>query len=383
MEECSVNEPAPEFNSHRGADVSRMIVLYVAALSIALLLASTLIVLVTDASPLEVSEALYRGSFSSPSAIGFTIEQATPILIVALGSLIASRSGLFNIGPEGQFAVGTAAGGLVMFQMGGPPAVVLPLTLVAAGLGGAAWAGIAAFLKAVRGVDVVITTLLLNFVAIQVVSFCVNRYWLLQERTGGRIDPPQSPLVGESYRLPRLGSPTGFNVHTGFLLALVLAAAVWYAVSQTRWGFRLRMLGFNPLAARAAGVNLVVLGGGALVLSGAFAGLAGGVFFTATGFRVTSGVLNYGYEGLLVALISRGRVAAIVPIAIAFGALRSGGGYLGATGVPRYMVDIVQALIVLAALMPPVIADRMARARTMRVIRSAARVRESAPAVPS
>jgi simple sugar transport system permease protein len=358
----------------RVGSVLANVVLYVVAIVLALAIASALVVLTTDASPFEVIKALYRGSFSTAAALGFTLEQATPILIVALGSVIASRSGLFNIGPEGQFMVGGVAGALIAFKLGGPPQVVVPLTLLAAALGGACWAGIAATLRAWRNVDVIVTTLLLNFVAIQVVSYAVNRHWLLQERTGGRIDPPQSPRLEADYRLPKFGSALGFETTSGIVLALLLTCAVAYALTQTRWGFRLRMLGMNPVAARAAGVNLVVLGGGALVLSGAFAGLSGGVFFAGTGYRISPDVLSFGYQGLLVALISRGNVFATVPLALAFGALRSGGGFLGATGVPRHMVDVVQALVVLAALMPPAILYVFARRRELRVAREAAQL---------
>jgi general nucleoside transport system permease protein len=347
--------------------------LYVGSFAVALSLASVLIVLATDASPMEVSRALYQGSLKTWPAFGYTLEQAAPVMIVALGSVISTRSGLFNIGPEGQFAVGSATGALVIFHVGAPAGVVVPLALVSAAAGGALWAGVAAGLHAVRNVDVIITTLLLNFVALQAVSFAVNRHWLLQESTGRRIDPPQSPLLESGLRLPRLGSPPGFNTSSGILVALLLAGVVGYALGQTRWGFRLRMLGLNPLAARAAGVNLVVLGGGALMLSGGFAGLAGGVYFAGTGYRITAGAVGFGYNGLLVALISRGRISAIVMLALAFGALRSGGGYLAATGVPRYMVDIVQALIVFAALIPPVVDHLRRRSRELRVAHAATR----------
>ena len=184
---------------------------------------------------------------------------------------------------------------------------------------------------------------------------------------------PQSDRLSAARQMTRLGSTSGFSVSSGIFLALALTGVVLFALSRTRWGFRLKMLGMNPSAARAAGVSMVAVGGGALVLSGAFAGLAGGVIFSGTAFRIQPGFsANIGYDGLLVALIARRNVLATVPVAFFFGAMRAGGGFLAATGVPRYLVDVVQPLLVLAALLPPVILFVTDRRRAMRIARSEA-----------
>jgi simple sugar transport system permease protein len=255
-------------------------------------------------------------------------------------------------------------------KIGGPPAVVLPLTLVAAAAGGALWAGIAALLRFWRGVDVVISTLLLNFVAAQVLSFALNKPWLLQE-TGSNVQKlPQSDRLEPAYQITRLGHPPAFSVSSGVFLALAVAGVITFALARTRWGFRLKMLGLNPNAARAAGVSMAVVGGSALMLSGALAGLAGGVMFAGTTFRIQPGFsANVGFDGLLVALIARRSVAATVPVAFFFGAMRAGGGFLASTGVPRYLVDVVQPLLVLAALLPPVLLFLWERRRALQVAR--------------
>jgi general nucleoside transport system permease protein len=367
---AKLTDPGGGVSAARTGRLAALVGLYLAAVVAALAVASVLIVVATDAAPVDVYQALYEGSLSRPSAIGLTLDQAMPILIVALGAIISSRAGMFNIGPEGQLIVGAVCGAFVAFKVSGPPAVILPLSLAGAALGGLAWAGIAAGLRMWRGVDVVISTLLLNFIAIEVLSFAINKSWLLQETTDNTQALPQSDRLAADYQLTRLGNAPGFSVSSGIFIALALVIVVTFVLARTRWGFRLKMLGLNPSAARTAGVNMAVVGGTALLLSGGFAGLAGGVMFTGTAFRIQPGISsNVGFDGLLVALIARRNALATVPVAFAFGMLRAGGGFLAATGVPRYLVDVVQALIVLAALLPPIVLAGWERRRALRVAR--------------
>jgi simple sugar transport system permease protein len=246
-------------------------------------------------------------------------------------------------------------GAAVGLKVPGPGWIALSLTLMAAAVGGAFWAGIAALLRYWRKVDVVISTLLLTFVAFQVITYAVTRDWLLRETSlHGEITVPESNLLRDDAHLTRFGDPLGFNISVGCLLALALAVAVLVAVNRTRWGFRLRLLGLNRVVAHSSGVAEARTGGVALLLSGAFAGLAGGVMLSGNVFRIQAGFSNnVGYEGLLVALVAQGHALVAVPVAFFFGALRSGGGFLASTGVPRYLVDVVQALLVLAAVFPP------------------------------
>jgi simple sugar transport system permease protein len=361
------------------AGTARVVALYAASFAVALLL-SGLLVQVTGGSPIEVMKALYEGSLGSPQDIGLTIDESVPVLIVALGVIITSRAGIVNIGPEGQLLIGGLCGAAVSLRMAVPGALMVPATLVAAAAGGAAWAGIAALLRYWRNVDVVISTLLLNFLAIQLVSFAVNRPYLLQEKlTGGGTASPTSDPIPNDARLPLLGQTGTMTFTSGTIIALVGLVVVGLMVTRSRWGFRLRMLGLNADAARRAGVRAAALGTGALLLSGAFAGLAGGVVLSDRAFRIQTGFSNnMGFNGLLVALIARRNPWATVPVAILFGILRAGGGFVATTGVPRYVVDVMQALIVLAALFPPLVDKIGERRRAMRVARAEA---ASTPAV--
>jgi simple sugar transport system permease protein len=245
------------------------------------------------------------------------------------------------------------AGSIVALKLGGPTWLIVPLVLVAAFIGGALWAGIAAVLKIWRNVDVVITTLLLIFIAVQLVQFAVTRQWFLQQQQNTGIAAPQSDRFPDIH-MPRFGSPPRFYLQSGLILGLALALGLAWLLSRSRWGFRLKMLGLNPNAARRAGVSVVAVGGGALLLSGGFAGLAGGVVLTSTVFSLQPSLANnIGWEGLLVALVARNRPIAVIFVAIFFGALRAGGGFLATTGVPKYMVQVIQAFLVLSTLFPP------------------------------
>lgn len=342
----------------------RTALLYAASLAVAFGLAA-MVVTLGGHSPSDTLLALYQGSLEGGASIGQTVDEAVPLLLVAVGAIICTRAGLFNIGQEGQVLIGAAAGAAIALFTPGPGPLVLALALAGSALGGALWAGIPAALYHWRGVNVVISTLLLVFVSFQVVSYAVNRDFLLQETAvPGQILAPQSDLIPEPVRLPRLGEYPDFNVGGGVFLAVAVTAVAAVLLRHGTWGFRLRMLGLNSVAARRAGVRAGWIGGGALLLSGACAGLAGGVVLTGSAYRIQPGLAdNVGWEGLLVALVARDRPALAVPVALFFGALRAGGGFLASTGVPRYLVSVVTALLVLAAVLPAAYAGLRARRR--------------------
>ncbi|MEV4245088.1 ABC transporter permease [Streptosporangium canum] len=338
--------------------------LYLASFGVALAAATALVTL-GGHSMADTLLALYQGSLEGGASIGQTIDEAAPLLLVAVGAIVCARAGIFNIGQEGQLIVGAMAGAAIGLFLPGPGWLILPLTLAGAAAAGALWAGVPAVLFYWRRVDVVISTLLMVFVAMQLVSFAVNRDYLLQETAvKGQILSPQSDLLPEMARLPRLGEYPDFNLGAGVLIALLLTGAVAFLLKYGRWGFRLRMLGLNPVAARRTGVRAAALGGGALLLSGACAGLAGGVMLSGNVYRIQAGFAdNVGWEGLLVALVARNHPLLAIPVAVFFGALRAGGGFLASTGVPRYLVSVVTALLVLAAVFPAAYAEVRARRR--------------------
>lgn len=335
---------------------TKLVGLYVVAVVVALALSAGLIA-ITGGPWRKVFTALIDGSVRNPGRWGDTLAEAAPLLIVALGAIIATRAGLVNIGQEGQLAVGAAAAAFVATSGSGP--LVLILGLGAGVVGGAVWAGIAALLKYWRGVPEVISTLLLVFIASQGTGYLLTRTFLLLDDDPNKPNRVQtSAQVDASTRIGKIhlfGNEFPWTVPVAVALAIVVAVLL----SRSVWGFRLTVLGSNARTAQRIGVPVVIAGASALAVSGAFSGLAGAAMLPAgsANYRYTPGFANnIGWEGLLVALVARNRPLACIPVAMVFAMLRTGSGFLAATGVERSIVDVVRSLLVLALLVPPAVA---------------------------
>jgi simple sugar transport system permease protein len=205
-------------------------------------------------------------------------------------------------------------------------------------------------------VNIVVSTLLMSFIAVQVVSYMVSVPWLLQEPKTDSTSTAanQSALLPTDYRLPSIGQYPDLSINTGLIIALVLTVVVAVLLARSRWGFSIGLVGLSPSAARHAGVRVAFAGAVALMISGACAGLAGAVVVEGSVFRLQPAVSNnIGWDGVLIALIARNRPMIAIPVAIVFGALRTGSAFLSATGVPVYLVNVVQSLLVLACVIAP------------------------------
>lgn len=367
---------APEHEHHvadlvepsRWRSAAESVALYAVCIAAALLL-SGLLVETTGGSASEVYSALLEGSIGGPGRIGTTIGVAVPILVVALGTIISNRAGLVNIGQEGQLYVGAACGAYVGTKLGGPGPVVVLCLLVAAVVGGAFWAGIAAGLKYRRNVPEVLTTLLLVTIALQLVGYGLKNQWLLLAPREGRSNRQQisEQLTGDT-RIPRItivGNELPISAGAAILLAVLVGAALARAI----WGFRLRMLGYNPRTAQRAGVDAARYGGTSLLMSGGFAGLAGGLMLAGGDFGNYTLVPGFasaiGWTGLLVALVARQRAIVAVVISFVFAGLRTGSSFVAATGVERRITTVIQGLLVLALLVPPALLFLRERRRAM------------------
>jgi simple sugar transport system permease protein len=301
--------------------------------------------------------ALWSGAFGSWYAISSaTLVRATPLIVLGLGFSLALRAGALNIGMEGQFLVGAIAAtwaGLRLGEAAGPLAV--PLVFAAALAAGALWVTVPVVLKQRFGVLEVISTLLLNFVAEALVSLMVQGP--LQEAKGAY---PQSDLLPAAARLPVLA---GTRLHLGFLLALVLAAALHLIYRRTALGFRLKAVGASPRAAwisgRIASARVVSV---ALLLSGAIAGLGGGVEISGVTYALFQNLSpGYGFTAIAVALLAKGHPLGIIGTGLLFGALEAGAGAMQReAGIPAVAVAITQAVIIVVVLLADVVARRRA-----------------------
>jgi general nucleoside transport system permease protein len=348
-------------------DVAFTVLLYIGSILVALVI-SAILVSLTGGSWSRVGSALLDGSLRARGRWGTTLATAAPLLFVATGTVISSRAGLVNIGQEGQALVGSALAAAVAIKLHGPGPLVLLLALGAGFMAGGLWAAVAAWLRYTRNVPEVITTLLLYFVALQATLYALNRTFLLLDRGPNRPNQNQtSAQVPAGRRLPFV-EIFGNRFPLSVVVSVTLAIVVAFMLSRTVWGFKLRLLGANARAAQRVGVSAVLVGTLAMVCGGGLAGLAGGMMLTGGvgEYRLSPGFANnVGWDGLLVALLARGRPLLVIPMAFVFAMLRTGSGFLAATGVERKIVDVVQALLVLALLVPPAVLAIRERRRAL------------------
>jgi ABC-type uncharacterized transport system permease subunit len=331
----------------------RFEVIYASAvIAAAALAAATLVAIVLaaiGASPWATFGVILTGPLQDLFGITEILVRAVPLILVALGVAISFRSGILNIGAEGQILIGIlCATGVALWLPQWPRPLLLPLCLAAGAAGGAIWGGIAGVLRARLDVNEILSTVMLNYIAAQLYTFMLR---------GPLIDPaelmtgsgtPQSMRLARAAWLDRL--IPGTRLHTGLLMALVLAGLVWVLLWRTTLGFRMRAAGAGSKAARYAGIHversLVV----AMLLAGGFAGLAGAVEVLGVHHRAIESISSgYGFAAIVVALFGGLHPAGIVPAAVFFGLLLVGADMTQrSAGVPANMVLVLQGAIILA-----------------------------------
>lgn len=328
----------------------------------------------TGHSPGVILSTLVQGSVGDSISIGYTLTNAAPLLLVALGAVLCMRAGQFNIGQEGQLTLGLVGAGFVVFLVDAPGPVLMIGAVLAAAVTGAAWALLAAALKFGRGVDIVVSSLLLVFLAEQLLTALISGNGPLHDNGDdvlGAGTASQSPSVPESSVLPTL-PVFGVDVPLAFVLAVVAAALVAWYLRSTRSGYRLRILGQNPKVASTIGISAPRLGSMAIAASGAFAGMAGAAVLLGQSFQLNPGASSaIGWNGLLIALAARMSPGLSVLLALVFGAMVASGGLLGGEGVPIDIVNVMTASIVVALLCPPVLLAWLRRRRLNRSHRPA------------
>ncbi len=307
--------------------------------------------------------ALFQGSIYNNRVDDFatqirplteTLAFSAPLILAGLGVGVGFRAGLFNIGGRGQMLIAGAAAGWVGFKLDLPLVVHLPLALVAAIVGGGLWGGLVGLLKARTGAHEVILTIMLNYVAFYLVFYALSTQGLLQ---APNTNNPKSLPIKDSATLPDLLGER-FNLHAGFLLAIVAVVLVWWLLNRSALGFRVRAVGLNPTAARASGIDVGRIYVIVFFIAGALVGLAGANQVLGT---VTSGVTGdldagIGFDAITVALLGRSHPVGILAAGLLFGAFKSGGFSMqAAEGIPVDIVLVVQSLIVLFIAAPPLV----------------------------
>jgi ABC-type uncharacterized transport system permease subunit len=311
----------------------------------------TILLLILRVNPLEAYGALWEGAFGSTNAIAETLVKATPLLLVGLGICIAFRANVINIGGEGQMIIG----GILATQVGLtftdlPGWLVIIMAIFAGFLGGAIWGGIPGFLKAYFRVNEILSTVMMNAIAVQIMNYLLR---------GPMIDPaqlekaskiPQTARLLDAFRLPRL-VPT--RLHIGFLIALILAVLVYLLLWRTTLGYRIRAVGQNPDASRYGGIRVRRRIVTALLLSGAFAGLAGAIQVYGVNYRmITDGSASgftgaAGFNGIVAALFGQLHPIGTIPASVFFGALLVGANKMQrAVQIPSALITVINGLVV-------------------------------------
>lgn len=341
--EDSLEQKASKMPLHRDKLLS--IAVPIVSVLVALLLGSILLLFI-KVNPLEAYRYLIFANFSNFYNLAEVFVKATPIILTGLAFTFAFRTGLFNIGGEGQMFAGAIAAVFVGLKTGHlSPIITIPLCLIAAMLAGAVWGIIPGILKGVFGSSEIIVTIMFNYVALYLVSFVVDRP--LREASGFY---PQTDLIGKNAFLPYIIPKT--RLHIGFIVAALLVFIVYLILWKTPFGFRLRAVGFNPDGAEYSGIdikrNIII----SLAISGALAGVAGFTEINGIHHRLLDNFSrNVGFDGIAAALLGSANPLGVFVSALLLGMLQTGANAMQrGVGVPANIVSIIQALIIILVL---------------------------------
>lgn len=320
------------------------------AIAGAFLLGAVIVVLIGD-DPIETYRLLIGSALSWPDGIGYTLFYATPLIFTGLAVAFALHAGLLNIGAEGQLYVGAFAAAWIGIAFAGLPGLVLiPLAMLGSMLAGGAWGGAAGWLKARFGAHEVITTIMLNFIAVALTNYLVQYHF---KEPGDPI--MQTGEIGESAHIARFGDflpgfPDRIPLSVAFLIALATCALIWMFLRKTPWGYEIRATGVSPAAAEYGGIatsRQIIL---AMTISGALAGMVGIGEVLGYRYRFYEGFsAGYGFTGIAVALLGRRHPLGVILAAILFGALIRGGLFVDifTENVSKDLVLVLQAIIIL------------------------------------
>ncbi|WP_058306441.1 ABC transporter permease [Gracilibacillus massiliensis] len=308
------------------------------------LLAGALIMLLSGHNPIEGYAALWAGAFGDSYTIGETVRRSTPLILTGLAVAFAFKTGLFNIGAEGQVIVGWLAAIWIGLAIDAPMIIHLPLAILAGAIAGGLWGFLPGLLKAKLGVHEVIITIMMNYIALHITNAIIRNVLTDQGTT-------TEPIAGTaSLASEWLQTITFYSrVHYGILIALFAAFVMWFIIERTTYGYELKSVGFNRHASNYAGMNVsknIIL---SMVIGGGFAGLAGAMEGLGTygTISVMSGFTNLGFDGIAVALLGANNAFGVILAGILFGVLKEGAGEMPtAAGVPTELVDIIIALII-------------------------------------
>jgi simple sugar transport system permease protein len=315
------------------------------------LLVGALFIVIVGKNPITAYLALIQGAFGTIFSLGETLENTTPLILTGLAVAFAFRARMFNIGAEGQFLIGALAATWVGINLPLPPVLHLLVALLVGTLAGGLWGGIAGFLKATRGVHEVISTIMLNFIALFLINYLVTG----PMKEASALDIPQTSRIMDTAQLWKIMPPS--RLSAGIIIALLVAGLIWWLLWKTTVGYEIRAVGYNPSASEYAGIkpnyNMFL----SMLISGGLAGLGGGIIITGLFYRYTQGFEpGYGFTAIAVSLVGGNNPPGVVLAAFLFAVLSQGArGMQNVAGVPQDTVLIIQALVIFFVAAPQIV----------------------------
>lgn len=332
------------------ASGSLAVLITLGAVGVALVLGGVVLALV-GGSPLRAYGFMLRAAFGDLGVISDTLTKATPLILVSLAAVVAFRMRLWNIGAEGQFFIGAfGASAVVLTPLLPPdssPWVLIPAMMLAGSLAGALWGYLPGLLKARFNVNEIISTLMMNYIAVAWNNFFIFAVWT----EGGFQMSRQFPRTAWLPRLTDLSEQVplfrGLTTHLGLLFGVAAAVVIWWILYRSRWGYEIRLTGDNPRAARYAGINIVRNTVFVMMLSGALAGLAGMSEITGVVHRLQGAISpGYGFTGIIIAWLAKLNPLLVVPISVLFGGLILAGREIQPSGVPTLIQGIILVCLI-------------------------------------
>lgn len=309
------------------------------------ILVGAVVLSIAKINPIQAYGVMLNGIFGKLSYIAWTIVTATPIILTGLSVAFAFRTGLFNIGAEGQFIIGALTAAFVGYFMKAPAIIHIPVTILAGCLAGAAWGGIAGYLKAKFGVNEVITTIMLNWIALYFSNYVTMTEGFRKPNTESSYKIQETARISMD-GLRELIGPVKTN--WGIVAAIIAVALIAYILQKTTLGFELRAVGFNKDAAEYGGINVNKSMVKSMAIAGLLAGLAGTLHVMGFSGRVTilAAMEGYGFDGIAVSLIGNNTPVGALLAGLLFGALKYGGKKMNSIGAPTEVINIVIGSIV-------------------------------------
>ena len=310
------------------------------------LIVGAVALIIAGFNPIDAYSAMIEGIIGKPKYIAWTIIRSTPLILTGLSVAFAFKTGLFNIGAEGQFIIGALVATMVGAGVELPPIIHVPLVLLVAALSGAIWGGFAGWLKSKFGINEVIATIMLNWIAFYLSNFMIRSTFLAKANSEASIDIHESASIGINWLTDLVGPAT--KVNWGIVISIVLVLIIAFILFKTTLGFELRGVGYNKFGAEYGGINVNASILKSMAIAGLLAGIAGAIQVMGVSHNITilAAQEGYGFDGIAVALIANSNPIGVILSGLLFGAFKYGGTKMQAIGAPSEVVNIVVGSIV-------------------------------------